>query len=302
MNKSKGALALSKLKAEIKEFVLGRWGPWLGVALESARVGPDGLAARYNDARAIAQGEDVEDSNSPRSLVKKWLRGKTPATADSAYLVGAALATKTAHPYASGLFAVLAAGHYGDFLRTIRALGTTTKGARFAAEIIPSLPLLAEADVADAQGWSSFFEHRRLKNGEVFLGPRLPIKTPPTYIFENGVGYIEAIDGARDLVTAMRRRLASAEIEEAWNARHSDLLHYETDALKNYGATLSLAVQNAEAAGARGVPVLLRWEVAGLLMDSWANEVDGRHYQFDFVYPIFRDIIRYSILRSKGAP
>jgi hypothetical protein len=300
LNKSKGVLVLSQLKAEIKEFVLQRWGPWLSVALECARLSSDELAARYNDARA-ARGKDVDDSNSPRSLVKKWLRGETPATAESAYLAGTALAAKTAHPHASGLLAVLAAGHYGDFLRTIRLLGTTAKGASFAAEIIASSPLLAEAEVADAQGWSGFFDYRRLKDGEVTLGPYFPITTPPTYIDGQGVGYIEAIDGARDLLRGMQRRLTSAEVEGAWNARHSDSLDYETEPLKRHGERLSLAIQNAEAADARNVPMLLRWEVAGLLIDSWANEIDKRYYIFHFVYPIFRDIIRHSILRSRGA-
>ncbi len=283
-----------QLKAEVRRFVVGRWSPWLRFALACATASPAALARELKDARA-RRLEDVDDANIPRALVKRWINGETPANANSAFAVGNALAL-IGHPYASGLLAAVVAGHFGDFVRTIRVLATTAKGASFAAKIIASLPLLAEAEVAEAQGWSHFFKYRRLKGDKVIMGPSFPISTPPVYKYEVGVGYIEAINGARDRLRGMQHRFASTEIESAWNARHSASLCHETEQLKRYDDSLLLALQNAEAAEARSVPMLLRWEITGLLIDRWADEINKRHHMFYFAYPIFRDIIQLSAL------
>jgi len=117
----------------------------------------------WNLASALAKGSDAErpiPGSVQFSQVKKWSDGEYAISAEKAFLVGEILRT-SGHPYASGLLAVIAAGHFAEYVRTLRVLALYPSnilapqgavnypkpGISVASLVARVMPLVAEVDI-----------------------------------------------------------------------------------------------------------------------------------------------------------
>jgi hypothetical protein len=143
-----------------------RWSAWLVRALGTAGLRAGQLALGLVDL------EPNLNLEGQRKMAREWREGRTAVAPDKAFKVGELL-TELGHPYASGLLAVLAAGHFKHYIRTLRALtldegelihfSDAEKLARFRARqygqgwniattAALNMPLVAEVDILKSTG------------------------------------------------------------------------------------------------------------------------------------------------------
>jgi hypothetical protein len=217
------------------------------------------------------------------------MRGEKPCISDSAYAVGSALA-KLGHPYANGLLAVLAAGYFPDFIQFIRAYSGSVNGASFAAEAIVNVPLVAEGDVAEARGRSRQLKARRTRRGGIVALNGFPPLS-------------ESIERSRSYLSIAKVRFNALAVDRVWQ-RRLQRPRYDSQLLERHAALLSLAIH---CAGARDVPMVIRWEAVAGLLDRWADIIvkgyltqavldDPDHA--DYVDIDLRDLIRLSDMKE----
>lgn len=233
---------LMKVTAAVAAFVRPRWQAWLRSALAEIELEDNKFA------RALV-GPDATDGDIPRGLVKKWLRGEVTVTPEGAYRAGQALSRLQLN-HASGLLAVVAAGHFADFAKTIRVLATSQLGHQLSHPVVQYVPLVAEHTVAQAQGWGSVSPDRQ-----------------------------SFMDHARYSLTAIHQ--AESFLEESWTSRNNERLHYSSRALKKAAPLIDLAIHIATA---NGLPRHFAWFESSGYLDIWRRAADFYVSDDEFSY------------------
>lgn len=229
------------MAASVEQFVRPRWQAWLGAALDELGLGPNEFA------RALVR-PNATDGDIPRGLVKKWLDSEVTVTAELAYRTGQTLLSQHLEP-ASGLVGVLAAGHFVDFVKTLRQLGTSQRGHELARPVAQYMPLVAEHAVAQAQGWRRVAHDRQS--------------------FMNHARHTVALIGD------------AAPLEDAWSKRNLERLHYASRPLKKAAPLIDLSIHIATA---KGLPRHFAWLESSGYVDIWHRAADFYLRDDEFPY------------------
>ncbi len=177
-------------------------------------------------------------------------------TPEAAYAAGTAL-REIGHPYASGILALTAAGHYLYFARMIRALAGATRGESLAHHLILEIPLVAEADISESQGWSDLFWELNfgLLGKLDLLGDFKP----------DGKTCGEHITNARADLARMQRWRVWDLVETAWNDGQPQRPSSKSKPDAILDATVVIA-------GERDLPQYLLWGTVARWLSEWVNE------------------------------
>ena len=251
------------MKVPHSTFIRARWRVWLTGALERLRLQP----GRF--ARELV-GQTAEDGEIPRSMVANWLNGKAAVSAMAAYRAGDTLARLQLR-HASGLLAVLAAGHFADFAKAVRVLGRSKEAQLLVSSVVRHMPVAAEADIARGGRWDAALSATQS----------------------------ELVRNAQETLADMSSSdAACTKLKDAWSNRNLTRLHYDNPELRKAGALVEIAVASAEIARKREMPPYLVWrEVARNLDISWryaahlARGVDFSHHLLDRADEILLDLI-----------
>ena len=203
-----------------------RWSRWLRRAIRDAGM----RESSFPPAFAAAQGSELQ-----RTLIKRWLEAKTTVSPESAYVAGEVLA-ENQHPYAIGLASVVAAGYFSCFIATVRALGTTIEGFQLAQILVMHLPLVVEADLADAAG----ILHEYDDQGMLLV--------------------------ARQRIAALQRHGVRHLLRNAWSRRNFTQLRYEASWLKSNTWLADFALQVAHSPQA---PIDFAWSESVHYLHIW---------------------------------
>lgn len=238
-----------KTQKGASEWIRPRWAAWLSRSLRQRDIRPVELA------RALA-GYNTKDTEIPRSLVQKWLNSKCTALAATAYDVGETL-THLEHPYSSGLLAVVAAGYFREFIRTLRYLATTLEGRKLAGLIVQYMPIAAEGDLSEEWGTAS--------------------KLTPNHT--------ASVDFARLTLAALSKAAHTRDlIEHAWKSRDSRHLRYQFPQLKTSSRLIDFAMAIAQQPN---LPMHFLWPEVARYLDLWrripANLMHDTGFSYNFL-------------------
>lgn len=243
-----------------------RWSTWLRWQMRRTGISQRELASLLV--------QDVSKSDY-RGAVREWLAGTRTVEPDSAFRVGEAL-RNVAGDWSCGAVALVAAGHYYDFMRLLQAMllrsmqpGPTEELEWMCYELtqyaVTYVPLTAEADLFEARGYA-FSDRLDVSVFHSRTGwSRHAVAIPRRERF-----LLRSVRHGRSVLRSLNTSFSAPFINDAWQARTNDS-YFESGILDQTRDLLDVIYMTTTVPHAKPDAM---WRAARAIMWEWASAVD----------------------------